>query len=71
MSPNQIIRIRKALGLTQQQLADRIPANRVTVARWETGVHEPEGAYLKALTLLEAQAKKKKKTSRRADMHID
>jgi DNA-binding transcriptional regulator YiaG len=62
VSPKQIVSLRKALGLTQQQLADRIAANRVTIARWETGLNHPQGAYLKALTLLEASLKKKAKS---------
>jgi DNA-binding transcriptional regulator YiaG len=48
--------IRLALGLTQQQLADRIAATQVTVARWETGVSRPTGAYLKALEELKKRA---------------
>ena len=30
--------------MTQSQLADRIAAHRVSVARWETGRNEPKGA---------------------------
>ena len=60
MSPKQIVNIRKALGLTQQALADLIGAQRHSVARWETGVHEPRGANLKALKELAESAKKKR-----------
>jgi DNA-binding transcriptional regulator YiaG len=59
VSPKQILTIRKSLELTQQQLADRIGAQRHTVARWETGVNEPKGAYLKALNALAAKVKRK------------
>lgn len=59
MNAKQIKAIRKALKLTQQELADTIAANQVTVARWETGVNRPTGAYLKALTELQAKTKKK------------
>jgi DNA-binding transcriptional regulator YiaG len=59
VSPKQILTIRKSLELTQQQLADRIGAQRHTVARWETGVNEPKGAYLKALNVLAAKVKRK------------
>jgi DNA-binding transcriptional regulator YiaG len=58
MTPEQVRAIRKRLGLTQQELADTIAASQVTVARWETGVNEPKGAYLKALQELAKQAKK-------------
>lgn len=59
MSPQLIRRIRNVLGLTQQQLADLIEAQQVTVARWETGANEPKGAYLRALEELAEKARKK------------
>ena len=49
MTSRQVKAVRRALGLTQLQLADRIAATQVTVARWETGASRPTGAYLKAL----------------------
>ncbi|HLN88014.1 MAG TPA: helix-turn-helix domain-containing protein [Candidatus Limnocylindrales bacterium] len=61
MSPKQVLKLRKALGLTQQALADLIGAQRHSVARWETGVHEPRGANLKQLKQLVGLAKKKRK----------
>ena len=60
VSPKQIVAIRKALGITQEELASRIAANRVSVARWETGRNQPKGAYLKALNELAAKLKAKK-----------
>ncbi len=56
MSPKQVKDIRAKLEMTQQQLADSIGASQVAVARWETGVHKPRGANLKALTKLAARA---------------
>jgi len=61
MSPKQIVAIRKALDMTQQELADRIAAHQVSVARWETGQSVPTGAYLKALNELAAKLKAKRK----------
>jgi len=61
MSPNQIRKIREALGLTQQQMADFIGATQVAVARWETGLHKPRGANLKLLKELAQKAAKKRK----------
>ena len=61
MSPRQVKALRKALNLTQQQLADLIAAQRVSVARWETGASRPTGAYLKALQELAEKAKRKGK----------
>jgi DNA-binding transcriptional regulator YiaG len=62
MTPNQIKALRTALGLTQQQLADTIAATQVTIARWETGVSHPTGAYRKALNDLAATIKANKKS---------
>ena len=61
MSPKDIKDIREALTLTQQKLADMIGARQHTVARWETGLHKPTGAYLKALMELDKKAKRKRK----------
>ena len=43
MSPKQIVAIRKTLKLTQAKLAEKIGAQRPTVARWETGRNMPKG----------------------------
>ena len=61
MSPDQVLKLRKSLKLTQQQLADLIGAQRHTVARRETGVNAPRGANLKQLRELAAKAKQRKK----------
>jgi DNA-binding transcriptional regulator YiaG len=55
VTPKQILKLRTALGLTQQQLADRIGAARESVVRWEAGSHPPQGANLKALRELAAK----------------
>jgi transcriptional regulator with XRE-family HTH domain len=60
MTAKQVFALRKALGLTQQELADKIGSSRVSVARWETGKHPPEGANLKALKDLAAKLKGKR-----------
>ena len=49
MTGKQILKLRRDLGITQQQLADAIGAQRETVARWEAGRNQPRGANLKAL----------------------
>jgi DNA-binding transcriptional regulator YiaG len=41
-----------------------VAASRVTVARWETGMNEPKGAYLKALQELRKRFKKTTKDTR-------
>ena len=60
MSPKEIRALREQLKVTQQALADLIAAQRVTVARWETGASRPTGAYLKLLMELKEKAKSKK-----------
>lgn len=60
MSPNEIKKIREALDLTQQKMGDLIGARQHTIARWETGVHKPTGAYLKALMELSKKAMRKR-----------
>jgi transcriptional regulator with XRE-family HTH domain len=37
MTPQQLVEFRERLGFTQQELADRLRVDRVTIARWETG----------------------------------
>ena len=60
MKPNQIVKLRQALGLTQRQLAEQLGAQQPTVARWETGRNQPRGANLKLLLELEKKQQKKK-----------
>ena len=59
MTSKQIKSLRRALGITQQQLADMIGATQVTIARYETDVSRPTGAYLKLLKILAEEATKK------------
>jgi DNA-binding transcriptional regulator YiaG len=58
MKVEEIIRLRKKLGITQRDLATMLGSTAATVARWETGQHQPRGGYLKALKELEKKAKK-------------
>ena len=46
----RIREMRKRLGLTQQQLADRIPIKYAsTIAMWETGARKPRTEALPAI----------------------
>ena len=65
MSPEQVRRLRKTLGLAQQQLADIIGAQRHTVARWELGWNVPKGANRRALDEMAAKPKRKAVKKRR------
>ena len=61
----EIVALRKALSITQQQLADRIGAQRHTVARWELGQNQPRGANLKGLRELQERVKTKANRKRK------
>jgi DNA-binding transcriptional regulator YiaG len=61
MTAEEIKKIRERLGLTQEQFAPLVHANRVTVARWETGVSKPRGVYVAILREFEEKAKTPKR----------
>ena len=44
----RIVKLRKALGLTQQQFADEIGIKRGTVANYEVGRNEPTESVKRA-----------------------
>jgi transcriptional regulator with XRE-family HTH domain len=54
--PAAVIELRSALGLTQQQLADRLPVHVLTLQRWESGSFKPRPAALVGLYRLAQQA---------------
>ena len=47
-----VVYVRGELGLTQQELADKIECHQVTIARWESGEQAPRGKRLEALIAL-------------------
>jgi DNA-binding transcriptional regulator YiaG len=59
VTSREILALRKALGMTQHELADLIGAQRHTVSRWELGENEPRGANLKALKALKERVRKR------------
>jgi len=65
MSPKQIAQLMKDLGLTQQGLAHKIGAHRVTVADWVRGANKPTGLYLAALEALAAKVKAKRRAGKK------
>lgn len=47
---------RKALALTQTQLAARLGVPQATISRWETGVHQIDHPAILALAMEQLQA---------------
>ena len=45
-----IVDKRKALGLSQQQLADELNVDRTAVSKWEVGEAKPRAEILKKLS---------------------
>ena len=48
--------LRRHLGLTQRQLADRLGIRQQTISEWETGLYQPRGASSTLLSFIAEQA---------------
>jgi DNA-binding transcriptional regulator YiaG len=48
--------LRRALGLTQQGLADELGVRQQTVSEWETGAYLPRGASVRLLDIVAERA---------------
>ena len=49
MKGENVFGLRKSVGLTQEQLADKLGVERTTVAKWETGEASPRADKLPKL----------------------
>ena len=49
--------LRRHLGLTQRELADRLGTRQQTISEWENGLYEPRGASSTLLSIVAEQAK--------------
>jgi DNA-binding transcriptional regulator YiaG len=58
-SPGYITALRVGLGLTQQELGERLGVDKMTVSRWERGTLHPRADSLAALERLRAEAVRK------------
>ncbi len=62
--------LRKHLGLTQQELSEKLGTRQQTISEWEVGIYAPRGASATLLSMVADQARfkydasppKKKKT---------
>ena len=52
MANNEIKELRKRLNMTQQELANAVGVDRVTVARWEAGQKKPSNLARRQLARL-------------------
>ena len=52
MTDNEIKELRKRLNMTQQELANAVGVDRVTVARWEAGQKKPSNLARRQLARL-------------------
>lgn len=59
MTKEELAALRERLELTQQQLAERLGVDRVTIARWETGTRAIPAFLGLALETVERQLGRK------------
>ncbi len=53
----QIGALRRHLGLTQRELADRLGTRQQTISEWETGMYQPRGTSSTLLSIVAERAK--------------
>ena len=49
--------LRRHLGLTQRELAERLGTRQQTISEWEKGMYQPRGASATLLSMIAEQAK--------------
>jgi len=49
--------LRRHLGLTQSELAEKLGTRQQTISEWETGMYQPRGASATLLSIVAEQAK--------------
>ncbi len=49
--------LRRHMGLTQQEMADRLGTRQQTISEWETGLYRPRGASSTLLSIVAEQAR--------------
>ena len=56
--------LRRHLGLTQRELADRLGTRQQTISEWETGMYKPRGTSATLLSVIAERAKFKYQANR-------
>jgi DNA-binding transcriptional regulator YiaG len=49
--------LRQHLGLTQNEMSQKLGTRQQTISEWETGIYEPRGASATLLSIVAEQAK--------------
>ncbi|HUU65591.1 MAG TPA: helix-turn-helix transcriptional regulator, partial [Dehalococcoidales bacterium] len=49
--------LRRHLGLTQRELANRLGTRQQTISEWETGMYQPRGTSTTLLSIIAEQAR--------------
>jgi len=49
--------LRRHLGLTQRELANKLGTRQQTISEWETGMYKPRGASATLLSIVAERAK--------------
>ncbi|OGO30243.1 MAG: hypothetical protein A2Z29_09020 [Chloroflexi bacterium RBG_16_56_11] len=57
--------LRRHLGLTQQELSERLGTRQQTISEWETGMYRPRGASATLLSMVAEQARFRYETATR------
>src|ERR1700736_4797275 len=57
VSPDEIQKVRKSLGLSQDQFADAFGVSASTLRKWEQGQRSPTGAAKTLLKIIEREPK--------------
>ena len=60
---HRIRALRRSLGLTQRELAERMGTRQQTVSEWEVGMYQPRGASVTLLSIIAERAKFKYEAS--------
>jgi len=53
---NRVQALRRHLGLTQQEMSERLGTRQQTISEWETGMYQPRGASSTLLSIIAEQA---------------
>ena len=57
--------LRRHLGLTQQELSERLGTRQQTISEWETGMYRPRGASATLLSMVAERARFRYETATR------